>query len=69
MNISSSVNLSQLNAADVQGASSRQDYSIAVALKAKEQSVQNGSAKEESGESASAPDPDDKTGKHLATYA
>ena len=69
MNISSSVNLTQLNATSAQGADVRQDYSVAVALKAKDIAKQNGSVMEELTESATAPDPDDKRGKNLAAYA
>jgi len=69
MNISSSVDLSQLNATGAQGGAARQDYSVAVALKVKDQIKQEGAAAEELTESASAPDPDDKRGKNLSTYA
>ena len=69
MNISSSVDLSQLNATSAQGGAARQDYSVAVALKIKDQIKQEGAAAEEITESASAPDSDDKRGKNLSTYA
>jgi len=69
MNISSSVNLTQLNTTGEQGAAVRQDYSVAVAMKIKDQIKQEGAASEELTESASAPDTDDKRGKNLAAYA
>jgi hypothetical protein len=69
MNISSSANMSQLNAVDTRGSTARQDYSVAVALKANEQVKQEGAAIEKLVESASAPVADDKRGQNLATYA
>jgi hypothetical protein len=69
MNISSSVNLSQMNNADPKGAAARQDYGVAIAMKVKDQIKQEGAAIEELTESAMAPDPDDKTGKNLSAYA
>jgi hypothetical protein len=69
MNISSSVDLSQLNATSAQGGAARQDYSVAVALKAKDMVKMQGAAAEEITESATAPDPDDNKGKNLSTYA
>jgi len=69
MNISSSVNLSQLNSNSEQGAAVRQDYSVAVAMKVKDQIKQQGAAAVELTESAVASDSDDKRGKNLSTYA
>lgn len=69
MNISSSVNASQLSNADPQGAAARQDYGVAIATKIKDQIKQEGAAIEQLTESAAAPDLDDKTGKNLSTYA
>jgi len=67
MNISSSVNLSQIGAADPQGASVRQDYGVAVALKVKDQQKQEGEAIVKLIDSA--PAPDSVRGKNLSTYA
>jgi len=69
MNISSSVNLSQIGAADPQGASARQDYGVAVAMKVKEQIQQEGEAVVKLVESAPAPSTDDARGKNLSAYA
>ncbi|MFT3782582.1 MAG: hypothetical protein QM790_11260 [Nibricoccus sp.] len=68
MNISTSVNLSQLNKPDLQGAAARQDYGVAIAAKIKDQIKQEGAAIEELTESA-VPDVDDTKGKNLSTYA
>ncbi len=67
MNISSSVNLSQIAASDPQGASVRQDYGVAVALKVRDQVKQEGEAITKLIESA--PAPDGASGKNLSTYA
>ena len=69
MNISSSVNLAQINATDSQGAKVRQDYGVAVALKIKEQTKQEGEAVVKLIESAPAPSTDNVRGKNLSTYA
>lgn len=69
MNISSSVNLSQLNTTDAQGANARQDYGVAVAMKIKEQVAQEGEAIVKLVDSAPAPREDSLRGKHLSTYA
>jgi hypothetical protein len=69
MNISSSVNLSQLNTTDTQGANARQDYGVAVAMKIKEQVAQEGEAVVKLIDSAPAPKTDSIRGKNLSTYA
>jgi hypothetical protein len=69
MNISSSVNLAQINATDSQGANVRQDYGVAVALKIKEQTKQEGEAVVKLIDSAPAPSTDNVRGKNLSTYA
>ncbi len=67
MNISSSVNLSQIGAADPQGASARQDYGVAVAMKVRDQVKQEGEAITKLIDSA--PAPDSARGNNLSTYA
>jgi hypothetical protein len=69
MNISSSVNLAQINATDSQGANVRQDYGVAVALKIKEQTKQESEAVVKLIDSAPAPSTDNVRGKNLSTYA
>ena len=69
MNISSSVNLSQLNSADTQGADARQDYGVAVAMKIKDQTKQEGDNIVKLIESAPAPASDPTRGQHLSAYA
>jgi hypothetical protein len=69
MNISSSVNLSQLNIADPQGASVRQEYGVAVATTAKDIIKMEGEAVVKLIESAPAPSTDAMRGKNLAAYA
>lgn len=69
MNISSSVNLSQLSATDTQGATARQDYSVAVEMKAKDIVKMEGESAVKLIESAPAPSSDEVRGKNLSTYA
>lgn len=69
MNISSAVNLSQLNATDTQGATARQDYGVAVATKVKDAVKQEGEAAVKLIESTPAPSSDAVRGKNLSTYA
>ena len=69
MNISSSVNLSQLSTTDPQGASVRQDYAVAVAIKSKDMIKQDGDDAVKLIESAPAPSSDNSIGKNLAAYA
>lgn len=69
MNISSSVNLAQLTASDPQGAGIRQDYGVAVAMKAKDAMKMEGEAVVKLIESAPAPSTDAVRGKNLAAYA
>ena len=69
MNISSSVNLTQLTATDTQGANVRQDYGVAVAMKAKDVVKMEGEAAVKLIESAPAPSADAARGKNLSTYA
>ncbi len=69
MNISSSVNLSQVGAADPQGANVRQDYGVAVAIKVHDQVKQEGDAITKLIDSVPAPSTDESRGKNLSTYA
>jgi hypothetical protein len=69
MNISSSVNLSQLGATDTQGANVRQDYGVAVAMKAKDLVKLEGESAVKLIESAPAPSTDAVRGKNISTYA
>lgn len=69
MNISSSVNLSQISAADSQGATARQDYGVAVATKMKDIVKLEGEAAVKLIESAPAPSTDAVRGKNLSAYA
>jgi hypothetical protein len=69
MNISSSVNMAQLGATGTQGGEARQDYSVAVAMKIKDQVKQEGEDAVKLIESAPAPQSDSVRGKNLDTYA
>ena len=69
MNISSAVNLSQINATSDQGGSIRQDYGVAVAVKINEQAKQEGEAAVKLIESAPMPTADNMRGKNLRAYA
>jgi hypothetical protein len=69
MNISSSVDLSQLSSTSEQGGAARQDYSVAVALKVRDQIKQEGADAEKLVESAPQPSSDETRGKNLSTYA
>jgi len=69
MNISSAVNLSQINATSEQGGAARQDYGVAVAVKVKDQIKQEGEAITKLIDSVPAPATDNVRGKNLSTYA
>ena len=69
MNISSSVNLTQLSTTGTQGGEARQDYGIAVAMKIKDQVKQEGENAVKLIESAPAPASDSTHGKNIAAYA
>jgi hypothetical protein len=69
MDISSSVNLTQLSTAGTQGDNVRQDYGVAVATKINQQVKQDGDDATKLLESVSIPSSDDKRGKNLAAYA
>ena len=69
MNISSSVDLSQLSSTSEQGGAARQDYSVAVAVKIRDQIKQEGANVEKLIESAPKPNSDTTRGNNLSTYA